>query len=264
VIVGGEFGNAWRYDIANGAGIQLTHGDRAGSLAWAPDGAHLIVSMRQGGSNDLYRITHDGTGDPERLVNLPGLLAGTLKQPVGWTDQGRTLVFFQYGMKQQPPFWTVTLKGSPAPRAISLNGTQDWGGSVSPDGHWLAYTAQRSNRSELFVSALPTGRPSWQVTSSGGRLPRWAQSGREIFYWQGRRLMVIPVTTSDGTFVPGEPRSLFEGDYFEMQYGEPNYDVAPDDERLLFVQRGGTNGPERLNVVQGWRSEIERRLGEAR
>jgi hypothetical protein len=29
------------------------------------------------------------------------------------------------------------------------------------------------------------------------------------------------------------------------------------------VQRGKTDGPERLNVIQGWRSEIERRLRDA-
>ena len=75
--------------------------------------------------------------------------------------------------------------------------------------------------------------------------------------------MALPVTT-DETFVPGEPRTLFKGDYFEMALGEPNYDVSRDDQRFLLVQRGGTDGPERLNVIQGWRSEIERRLRDAR
>jgi hypothetical protein len=263
VIVGGEFGNAWRYDLGTGVGIQLTQGDRTGALAWAEDGTSLIVAMREGGGNELYRISPDGTGDPERLVNLSGFRSGTQKQPVGWTGSGGTLVFYQYGMKQEPAFWAANLRLSDAPRAISLDGHGQWGGSVSPDGRWLAYADQRSNRSELFVSALPSGRPQWQVTTDGGRLPRWARSGREIFYWRGRRLMALPVTT-DETFVPGEPRPLFEGDYFEMQHGEPNYDVSLDDQRLLFVQRGATDGPERLNVVQGWRSEIERRLREAR
>jgi hypothetical protein len=76
-------------------------------------------------------------------------------------------------------------------------------------------------------------------------------------------MMAVPVTTN-GTFVPGEPRQLFEGEFYQVDPGEPHYDVSLDDQRFLVVQRGTTDGPERLNVIQGWRSEIERRLRDAR
>ena len=49
-----------------------------------------------------------------------------------------------------------------------------------------------------------------------------------------------------------------------MEPGGPDHDVSLDDKRFLIVQRGTTDGPERLNVIQGWRSEIERRLRTAR
>jgi hypothetical protein len=100
------------------------------------------------------------------------------------------------------------------------------------------------------------------VSSDGGRLPLWSRSGRELFYRNGSWMMVVPVT-GDGTFVPGQPRELFEADFYEVATGEPDYDVSADDERFLIVPRGRSDGPERLNVIQPWRREIERRLRDA-
>ena len=67
-------------------------------------------------------------------------------------------------------------------------------------------------------------------------------------------------TSSDGTFSSAEPRTLFEGRYFEADPGGPNYDVARDDQRFLMVLSGDTDGPDRLNVVQGWKAELLKRL----
>jgi hypothetical protein len=53
---------------------------------------------------------------------------------------------------------------------------------------------------------------------------------------------------------------LFTGRFYEGEPGGPNYDVSLDDQRFLMVLPGSTEGPDRLNVVQGWKAEIERRL----
>jgi hypothetical protein len=103
--------------------------------------------------------------------------------------------------------------------------------------------------------------PKWRASPDGGAQPRWARSGRELFYRRGTGMMAVPVSI-DGSFTPGEPRKLF--DLYQVDPGEPHYDVSPDDTKFLVVKRGTPDGPERLNVVQGWRSEIEQRLRNAR
>ena len=75
-------------------------------------------------------------------------------------------------------------------------------------------------------------------------------------------MMAVPVSTKGG-FTPGEARRLFDVELYQVDPGEPHYDVSLED-RFLVVKRGTPDGPERLNVVQGWRSEIERRLQNAR
>ena len=257
-----ELGNIWQYDLMTGATVQLTEDGRSGAIAWAPDGAHLIVAMRHGGSSDLYRVRADGRGEPERILTSSALHPGAFKQPVGWIDT-RNLIVSQFGLFRQAKFWSVALDGGSAPRPIVGDGGGWSGGSVSPDGRWIAYTSAESGRAEVYVARLPEGRPRWRVSSDGGRLPLWARSGRELFYRNGGRMMAVAVTVN-GTFVPGEPHQLFEGDFYEVEPGGPDHDVSLDDKRFLIVQRGTTDGPERLNVIQGWRSEIERRLRTAR
>jgi hypothetical protein len=74
--------------------------------------------------------------------------------------------------------------------------------------------------------------------------------------------MAVDVNVAGGTFEAGRPRHLFDRDVFEVEPGEPHYEVAADG-RFLIVPRGRADGPERLNVIQGWRSEIERLLAAA-
>jgi hypothetical protein len=97
------------------------------------------------------------------------------------------------------------------------------------------------------------------VSTSGGTLPVWARSGRELFYRSGNGLVAVPVTLGR-SFTAGTPRLLFEVPYYEGDPGSPNYDVAADDQRFIIVLPATTGGPDRLNVVQGWKAEVLRRL----
>ena len=190
-----ELGNIWQYDLITGATVQLTEDGRSGAIAWAPDGAHLIVAMRHGGSSDLYRVRADGRGEPERILTSSALHPGAFKQPVGWIDT-RNLIVSQFGLFRQAKFWSVALDGGSAPRPIVGDGGGWSGGSVSPDGRWIAYTSAESGRAEVYVARLPEGRPRWRVSSDGGRLPLWARSGRELFYRNGGRMMAVAVTVT--------------------------------------------------------------------
>ena len=255
-----ESGDVWQHDFASGANVRITHGNRSRVAAWTPDGAHLVVGMRQGASIDLFRVRADGVGEPEPL-GPPGFLAGVDKQPVGWAGE-HTLVVYQDWIKDQPRFWAVTLDGTTAPRPI-LHGRTVGSGSVSPDGRWLAYSSAASGRPEVHVARLPEGQPTWQISTDGGRRPLWSKTGREVFYIRDNSVMAVVVSANGDTFTAGPSRHLLDNNIYEIDPGEPHYDVTREG-RFLMLRRGRADGPERLNVIQGWRTEVERRLRAAR
>ena len=246
--IGGEFGDIWTHRLVDGSTAQLTFDGRSGDVIWTADGSELTVSTLRGTVDELVKVRVDGKGPPEPLhFSSP---AGFYKRPRSWL-RGGTLI-----LAVGPPesLWAVSSKGG-APRQIRSEGDS---AQVSPDERWIAYSSSRSGQREVYVAPFPTGYAQWKV-SNGGGLPVWAKSGRELFYRDGQHVMSVPIVPGD-TFASGPPRILFTGQYYEGEPGGPNYDVSLDDQRFLMVLPGSTDGPDRLNLIQAWKPEIERRL----
>ena len=90
-------------------------------------------------------------------------------------------------------------------------------GSVSPDGHWMVYSIDRTVRREMFVQSLPkeadgpdaVGR--FQISSAGGELPVLRAGGKEIYYLASNgQMMAVSVESGVNLFRPGAPRPLFQ------------------------------------------------------
>ncbi len=71
--------------------------------------------------------------------------------------------------------------------------------------------------------------------------------------------MMAAAITADQTFSSENPRMLFEGPFVPTRRGEAAYDVAPDGERFLMVQREEQSVPNRIDVVLGWFEDLKRR-----
>jgi hypothetical protein len=95
------------------------------------------------------------------------------------------------------------------------------------------------------------------ISTNGGESPRWARSGREIFFFAGDEVMSADVETQPA-FKAGTPRALFSAAGY-LGYG--NYDVAPDGQHFLMIkQEDVSTNPKELNVVLNWSEELERRV----
>jgi len=108
-------------------------------------------------------------------------------------------------------------------------------GQLSPDGRWLAYTSDESNRPEVYVRAT-AGGPRKPVSVRGGVDPTWARSSDELFYidMTSHRLTSVAVTFRDRDVVLGAPRELFE--LRDVSFTAPylsTYDVSADGTRFL-------------------------------
>jgi hypothetical protein len=87
----------------------------------------------------------------------------------------------------------------------------------------------------------------------------WARNGRELFFRQGEKMMVVDVATSPA-FSASRPRVLFEGRY-EVSFLVPGarfYDVSPDGQRFLMVKSEATDAPRQLHLIVNWFEELKR------
>ncbi|HEU5161596.1 MAG TPA: hypothetical protein VFV54_00485, partial [Thermoanaerobaculia bacterium] len=101
----------------------------------------------------------------------------------------------------------------------------------SPDGNWVAFVSDETERSEIHVQSFPTPGAQWQISTSGGAMPKWSPAGNEIFYVApDGKLMAVPVRTGE-TFEAGTAVPLFD---VRLRVDDtPQYDVAADGRFLL-------------------------------
>ncbi len=144
--------------------------------------------------------------------------------------------------------------------------------ALSPDERWLAYASNESGRFEVYLVPYPDVRGGrWQVSVAGGRSPRWARSGRELFFRDLADGVVAVPVGAGSTPDLGERRLLFRlgGMSLVGSSGDPmqpQFEVGPDDRRFLFERRlgGDDQAANTAVLVQHWRSELRERMKAAR
>jgi Tol biopolymer transport system component len=73
--------------------------------------------------------------------------------------------------------------------------------SFSPNGRWLAYASDESGTYQVYVRSFPDRGGKWQVSSSGGLVPEWSLTGRELFFRSAdNRIMVASYTVRGDSF----------------------------------------------------------------
>jgi serine/threonine-protein kinase len=149
--------------------------------------------------------------------------------------------------------WTLALDGRSGPQP-HLNGPSDeHSATVSPDGHWLAYVSNESGQDEAYVRRFRTPRGPVQVSSGGGREPRWAPSGRELFYRNEQGLVAAAVSAS-ASFRVGQRAVLFDDKPYLSHATDTAYDVHPDGRRFLMIRRGSEH--PQVVVVLNWLDQL--------
>ncbi|QJR37373.1 protein kinase domain-containing protein [Gemmatimonas groenlandica] len=103
--------------------------------------------------------------------------------------------------------------------------------AISPDGHWLAYSANVSGVDQVYVSPFPTPTSRTAVSGNGGRLPVWSGDGRTLYYVDAKNAFIgLPFSTgADGTAALGAARTIFNRGYVR------NWTISPDGTRMIFI-----------------------------
>ncbi len=89
----------------------------------------------------------------------------------------------------------------------------------------------------------------------------WSRDGRELFYRNGEKMMVVDV--SGGAESAGKPTLLFEGPYdLKIGSGASNYDVTPDGQGFVMIRTEESttesSGTTQITLVLNWFEELKR------
>jgi eukaryotic-like serine/threonine-protein kinase len=262
-ISGNDVG-VWVYDLARGVLTRVAKTAIMPSPAWTPDGKRLTFNDTHAGPWNLYWMPADGSGTAERLTTSEN------GQSVGsWSPDGHVLAFSEMDPTIGYNIQVLKLEGEPSalPRAgrkpqpflqTPSNGSAPM---FSPDGRWLAYQSNESGRNEVYVRPFPGPGGKSQISTEGGTEPVWARNGRELFYRNGDKIMVVAVETKPG-LAAAKPKPLFEGQYEPSLYAfSANYDVSADGQRFLMLKSSEQGTPAtQINVVLNWFEDLKRRV----
>jgi Tol biopolymer transport system component/DNA-binding winged helix-turn-helix (wHTH) protein len=251
----GERSDIWTYELARGTLARLTsEGDNVEPV-WSPDGKWIaFASARGGGPYELARARADGSRPPEAWRG-----GARSRFPGSFSPDGKLLAFAEEHPVSDTDLWVLPLPagaGGAAGEALPFLRTphQETLPRFSPDGRWLAYQSDESERSEVYVRPYPGPGGKWQISTDGGTAPVWAADGRQLFYRHGNDLMAVALrTAAAGELVPAAPEVALAG------VESSRYALGPGGRGFIVLRsmRSGSSGGH-LDVVLGWSLELQR------
>ena len=235
----------WILDVAARTVTPLTASGSVRAPNWSADGRRVGFISREDGRSALWWQPADASGAAVK-ANVP-------PHNPWWLDvahDGRTAT---YNSLYSGTWNVVTLAldstnaehefaASPTAREVTPR--------FAPDGRSIAYTSDESGRSEIYVRPFPEPGSRVQISVGGGRRAIWSADGKQIFFWEGTRLLAATIVRDPGLRVVSRD-PLLEGRY------ELDYDVSRDGTRFLMVESASSG--LRLVVVPHWATELKQR-----
>jgi Tol biopolymer transport system component len=233
----------WVFDIARGLMSRLTFKAAATNALWSPGGDQIIFQPAQ---NLTYVKESSGAGSEQLLFEAPGFIQD-------WSADGKFVI-----TSDRSSIYMVPLAGDHKPLSyLSQANFSRTEAQLSSDGRWMAYRSNESGRSEIYIQSFPTPSVKSQISTDGGRSPRWRRDGKEIFYIApDQKLMVVSVMALSKSVEISRPAPLFEiavsGDPRRQQY-----DVTGDGQRFL-VNSIAAESETPVTVVLNWTAGLKK------
>ncbi len=245
--------NLWILELGRGVQTRFTFQTlNTITGAWSADGKDVMFSSWFGKGADIYHKQSSGAGNEEPLLE-----SNSLKWVLDASPDGRYLLYAQTEMQTATNhLWILPLFGDRKPFLFLNEPLVGWDAQFSPDGRWVAYMSRISGRQEVYVTSFPDHVGKWQISSSGGRFPRWRRDAKEIFYIADNNdLMAVDISVKGPDLVIGTPHFLFKANpYFSATPGYP-YDVTADGKRFLICTSRQKNVTP-IHLVTNWTADL--------
>ena len=252
--------DTWLLDFSRGgSGTRFTFAGGTGRIVWSPEGDQIVFSSRRNGAADLYKKPVNNSRDEEIL-----LTSAEDKVPTSWSHDG-LLLYTVSDSKRRGDIRVLELEGDKQSIPFLETEFNETDAQFSPDGHWVAYTSDKSGRDEVYVraftkpsaSGIPIAGAEWHVSTAGGLQPKWRNDGKELYYRAADgKIMAVDVTLSPA-FHAGSPAVLFAAP--RASNNGVIWDATSDGKRFLFAaQLEQTASPAPFTMLLNWQTGLKK------
>ncbi|HMQ02590.1 MAG TPA: hypothetical protein PKD26_01565 [Pyrinomonadaceae bacterium] len=243
----------WTIDLEKGTSVRITS-DFGQMPLWSPDGSRIAY----GGTLGLTAKASNGLGEPEVL--LPSSVSGATF-PCCWTPDGHYIIYQKRGVKTRLDLYALRMDEKK--EILLLNSPFDeMSPALSPDGEWLAYSADDTGTLEVYVQPFsPDGKAvdRKRISNTGGRMPVWRRDGAELFFIAtDSHMMTTSVKVNNDEFEFTTPKALFTTKVLDFRSAFHEFDVSPDGQRFLIGTLVGESNAPSPTVILNWPSLLKK------
>jgi len=233
--------NIWLLDTVRDTLRPLTIGTGYSQLPlWTSDNLGVVYSVPLGNEQHpagIYLKGLDGQGEPRLLVS------GPLRIPTSISADGETLLFHTIGGGTGWDLWRVNIASGTEPEVLLETLFDQVDATFAPDENWIAFEANPSGRSEIYVRQTGSGGLEGQVSPHGGSSPVWSPLGDELLYLGVDSMMSVTVE------LEGEPSAEPARPLFEIDGYAHTFDVTADGRRFLMIRLGEDPAGRQINLT---------------
>jgi dipeptidyl aminopeptidase/acylaminoacyl peptidase len=168
------------------------------------------------------------------------------------SPDGRWLAFTLADPRTKLDIWLLSLSGDRKATPLIATPFLEAEARFSPDGRFLAYTTDETGKAEVVVQPFPPTGEKWQVSTNGGRSPRWTAGGNELVYFEPPEMRKVVSIRRSPSFQVSAPKDLF---------ATPNpqgSDLSRDGLRMLVNVRTAETAPTPMTLVLDWTAGLRK------
>jgi eukaryotic-like serine/threonine-protein kinase len=255
----------WLEDVSRGITSRFSFEPKVSSVpVWSPHAGHIAYSFRPSAGMAFTIAQKAISGNGKQEVLWQGRINAYAWD---WSPDGKFILYSDTNEKTNYDLWLLPLAGDHKPVPLLQTEFDETHGQFSPDGRWMAYTSDESGKPKVYVQPIPTNGGKWQISASGGDLPRWRRDGKELYYIAADgKLTAVPVKTgtASNNFETGPGQSLFPvqplGGVALGIIARYPYQPSADGQRFLVnVPAGGEGAGEApITVALNWQSGLKK------
>jgi hypothetical protein len=257
----------WVHDIARVVDTRLTFAKTEDTMPhwWGADRLVYGEKATRGQMQTRLMVTNaDGSGGAGQLAGDAGSSQQSVQWIAGSPQALRTIDERGHARMRLSALLPDGTLDAPQPFARFTPEPDVGSDALSPNGKLVAYDSN-DPQPEVFLTRFPSGEGQWQVSSEGGRGPRWASGTGALYYVAGtgaatRSMVEVKIDYAHDPPV-GATTHLFDFDPAWNTNGRsPSFAVNPDGQRFLITRPAlqASTRPARMILVQNWEAGLAR------